>query len=228
MRRIVLATTLVAALAVPVAAQADERVIAGPLSSGFLNPNVSIDQGEKLTFLNPDVAPHDVTSVETGLFSSETVTAGTETPVNGADSLSAGTYDFICSVHPHMTGTLTVGGGGSGGGGHAGHDMKAPKLSVKALDSKASDVLKAGALSLQAKLDEAATVTAVATDAKHGMTIATGSAKLDAGTGRLTARLTGAGKRMLRNSKTISLDLALTATDAAGNAGKKTATAKLR
>ena len=83
--------------------------------------------------------------------------------MTGADSLAAGTYDFICSVHPYMTGTLTVGGGGSGGGGgHAGHDMKAPKLSVKVLDTQISEVLDAGALSLQVKLDEPATVRPVA------------------------------------------------------------------
>src|SRR4051794_21938630 len=118
MRRIVFGALLAALVTAPVA-RADERVIAAPLASGFVNPNVSIDQGEKLTFLNPDVAPHDVTSVEQGLFSSETVSTGTETPVNGADKLPPGTYDFICSVHPYMTGTLTVGSGGAGGGEHA-------------------------------------------------------------------------------------------------------------
>jgi plastocyanin len=216
----------VAGLAVPLESQADERVIAGLLSSGFLNPKVSIDPGEKLTFLNPDVAAHDVTSVEPGLFSSETVSAGSEVPVTGADSLPPGSYDFICSVHPYMKGTLAVGGGGAGGG-HEGHDMKAPKLSVKALDSKISDVLDAGAISLQVKLDEAATARAVATSGDHATTIAKGRAKLDAGGGRLAARLTGSGKRMLRGARRAELELTVIAEDAAGNAAKRTATAIL-
>jgi plastocyanin len=223
-RRIVLATLAAALVAAPVA-RADERVIAGPLSSGFLNPNVSIDQGEKLTFLNPDVAAHDVTSVESGLFKSETVTTGTETPVNGADQLPAGAYDFICSVHPYMTGTLTVGAGGPGGG-HAGHDMKAPKVSAKALDRRIADVLDAGALSLRAKLDEPATVSAVATAGKTR--VAKGRAKLDAGSGRLAAKLTGAGKRLLRKARKVTLQVTVTAQDASGNAAKSAATAKLR
>jgi len=225
-RRFVIGGALLAALVAAPAARADERVIAGPLSSGFLNPNVTIDQGEKLTFLNPDVAAHDVTSVQRGLFSSETVSAGTETPVNGADSLPPGTYDFICSVHPYMTGTLTVGSGGSGGGKHAGMDMKAPKASVKALDKSIADVLDAGALNLQAKVDEAATVSAVATAGKTQ--VATGRAKLGAGGGRLVAKLTGAGKRLLHKANKVSLSIAVTAQDAAGNSGKTTATAKLR
>jgi plastocyanin len=215
----------VAALTVVASARADERVIAAPLASGFVNPNVSIDQGEKLTFFNPDVAPHDVTSVESGLFSSETVSTGTETPVDGADKLPAGTYDFICSVHPYMTGTLTVGAGG-GGGGHAGHDMKAPKVSVKVLDTRISDVLDAGALSLQVKLDEPATVRPVA--AVDGTKVAKGRAQLGSGTSRMTAKLTAKGKALLRDAHKVDLELTTIAADAAGNAAKRTAAAKLR
>jgi plastocyanin len=207
------------------AARADERVIAAPLSSGYVNPNVTIDAGEKLTFLNPDVAPHDVTSTEPGLFASETVGAGSEVPVTGADSLGTGTYDYICSVHPYMTGTLTVAGGG-GGGGHAGHDMKPPKVSVKALDTKISEVLDAGALSLQVKLDEPATVRPVA--AVDGTKVAKGRAKLGSGSSRMPAKLTAKGKRLLRGAGKVELELTLIAADAAGNAAKRSATAKLR
>jgi plastocyanin len=217
---------LLAVLVAAPVARADERVIAAPLSSGFLTPNVTIDQGEKLTFLNPDVAPHDVTSVEEGLFSSETVSTGTETPVNGADSLPAGTYDFICSVHPYMTGTLTVGSGGSGGGGHSGHDMKAPKVSVKALDKKVADVLDAGALGLQVRSNEPATVRPVA--AVGRTKVAKGRATLGSGTSRMRAKLTSKGERLLRDAGKVELEVTLVAADAAGNASKSTATAKLR
>ncbi|MCQ7029925.1 hypothetical protein MRO55_25810, partial [Escherichia coli] len=63
--------------------------------------------------------------------------------MTGADKLGAGSYGYICSVHPYMTGTLTVTGGGGGGGGHTGHDMKAPKVSAKVLDTRISEVLDA-------------------------------------------------------------------------------------
>ncbi|MDX6581953.1 MAG: Cupredoxin-like domain [Solirubrobacterales bacterium] len=224
MRRLISATAVAVLLIVP-NAQADQRVVAGPLASGFLTPSVTIQPGEKLSFLNPDVAAHDVTSVEPGLFASKTVGAGSEVPVTGADSLPPGVYEFLCSVHPYMKGTLTVGAGGSGGD-HAGHDMKAPKLSVKALDHKLSEVLQAGALNLRTKLDEPATVSAVATAGRT--TVAKGRAKLEAGTGSLSARLTASGKRLLRGAHKVELDLTLTAEDASGNAAKSTAAATLR
>jgi plastocyanin len=225
MSRFVLAAAAAALVVAPVA-HADERVIAAPLSSGYINPDVTIDQGEKLTFLNPDIAPHDVTSTEPGLFASETVGIGSEVPVTGADTLGSGTYDYICSVHPFMTGTLTVAGGAGGGGGHTGHDMKAPKVSVKALDTRTSDVLDAGALSLQVKLNEPATVRPVA--AVDQTKVAKGRAKLESGTSRVRAKLTDKGERLLRDDGKVELALTLFAADAAGNTAKTTATAKLR
>jgi hypothetical protein len=126
-----------------------------------------------------------------------------------------------------MAGTLTVGpGGGGGGGDHAGHDMKAPKVSVKALDTRISDVLDAGALSLQVKLNEPATVRPVA--AVDGTKVAKGRAKLASGANRMAAKLTAKGKALLRDAHKVELELTLIAADDAGNAAKRTATAKLR
>ena len=144
--------------------------------------------------------------------------------MTGADALAAGTYDYICSVHPYMTGTLTVQGGG--GGGHAGHDMKAPKVSVKVLDKRISDVLDAGALALKIKLNETATLRPVV--AVDGTKVAKGREKLRSGTSRMPAKLTAKGERLLRDSRTAEVDVTLIAVDAAGNAAKRTATAKLR
>jgi plastocyanin len=218
---------IVAAFVASPAARADERIIAAPLSSGYVNPDVAIEPGEKVTFFNPDVAPHDVVSKEPGLFASETVGTGAEVPVTGADALSAGSYPFICSVHPYMEGTLTVSAGGSGGGGgHGGHDMKAPKVSVKVLDRRISDVLDAGALGIQVKLNEPATVRPVA--AVDGTKVAKGRARLGSGSTRMAMKLTAKGKRLLRNARQVELELTLIAADGAGNAAKRSATAKLR
>ena len=49
-------------------------------------------------------------------------------------------------------------------------------------------------------------------------------AKLGAGSGRLAAKLTGAGKRALRSAGKVSLSLSLTATDASGNESAESAT----
>jgi plastocyanin len=223
LRRAALAGLVTAVFAGPAQAHAAERVIAAS-SSGYLNPNVSIDSGEALTFFNADFsAPHDVTSVDPGLFKSETVNAPTEVPVVGAESLAPGSYRFLCSVHTYMEGTLTVGAGGGGGG-----DEKAPRLSARVLDDRIAEVLDAGALHLRIKLDEPATVRAVATAGRREAEVAKGRAKLDAGTAKLAARLTGRGKRLLRHADKVRLELALSARDAAGNARKAAASATLR
>lgn len=135
MKRIAIAVTSIAAATVMLAsaasAQADERVIARPLSA-YLNPNVSIDRGEALTFWNLDfTAPHDVTSVKTRnrcvkryrkgprkgecrkrvqerLFASETIEFPAEVPVKGAQKLRPGSYAYFCTIHPFMKGTLRV------------------------------------------------------------------------------------------------------------------------
>jgi hypothetical protein len=165
-----------------------------------------------------------VTSVDPGLFKSETVNAPAEVPVVGAESLAPGSYRFLCSVHTYMEGTLTVGAGGGGGGA----DEKAPRLSARVLDDRIADVLDDGALHLRLKLDEPATVRAVATAGPRETKVAKGRAKLDAGTGKLAARLTGGGKRLLRDADKVRLELALSAKDAAGNARKRAASATLR
>jgi plastocyanin len=224
LRRAGLAGLVTAVFAGPAQAHAAERVIAAS-SSGYLNPNVSIDSGEALTFFNADFsAPHDVTSVDPGLFKSETVNAPAEVPVVGAESLAPGSYRFLCSVHTYMEGTLTVGAGGGGGGA----DEKAPRLSARLLDDRIAEVLNAGALHLRVKLDEPATVRAVATAGRRQAEVGKGRAKLDAGTAKLVAQLTSRGERLLRHADRVRLELALTAKDAAGNARKRDASATLR
>jgi plastocyanin len=224
--RLAVLAAVAAVLAMPAQAAADQRVIAAPFSSGYVDPDVTIAPGEKLTFFNPDVNPHDVTSAEPGLFASETVGTGSEVPVTGADALAPGSYPFICSIHPYMKGTLTVGSGGPGGGGGSGQDRKAPKLSMKVLDEKISKVLDAGALKLRTKLDEPATVRVAAQT--EGTKVAKARKQLDAGTARVAAKLTEKGERLLRGAGSVKLEVAMIAADAAGNAAKRTVTAKLR
>ena len=90
------------------------NVIAGPLAqtAGFLTTNVTLAQGSKLTFSNLDAFAHNVASVavdENGqrLFASPNVPTGTAA-VEGSERLKAGSYEFLCTVHPSMKGKLEV------------------------------------------------------------------------------------------------------------------------
>lgn len=90
------------------------NVISGPLgqTTGFLTTNVTLAAGTKLTFTNLDVVAHNVASKEVTedgrrLFAAPNIPTGTTT-VEDSDKLKPGKYDFLCTVHPSMTGTLEV------------------------------------------------------------------------------------------------------------------------
>ena len=64
----------------------------------------------------PNSAPHNVYSRSAGpdggpLFFSTLVQAGETRAVRGTEYLSAGSYDFVCTLHNGMNGTLEVSGG---------------------------------------------------------------------------------------------------------------------
>lgn len=104
------AATLVATALIAPGNAADGVVVAAGVR--FVNPDVTITQGSRLTFANPDVAPHNVVAEATGkngpLFTSATITTGQTAEVKGVERLAPSTYTFVCTLHPSMRGTLTV------------------------------------------------------------------------------------------------------------------------
>lgn len=85
-------------------------VVAGPgaVATTYATPAISVPKGTKVDFLNLDVPQHDVVSDTPGLFRSALVGTGQRTPVTGVETLDLGSYGFYCSLHPNMTGTLSV------------------------------------------------------------------------------------------------------------------------
>lgn len=98
------------------AAPAGATVIAGPgaASTTYATPVMLTQVGGPLSFTNLDAAQHDVTATQKGpdgkpLFASKLVGLGGTTPVEGLDRVQAGqSYEFFCSIHPGMRGTLIV------------------------------------------------------------------------------------------------------------------------
>jgi plastocyanin len=123
------ALSLVGLLASPASAAA---AAAGPggFAAGFVTPVVVTAPGEGITFANFDVAPHNFVASDAFLpkkltkkakwcsgydkgrcpmFWSQTINAGQTTEVEGVDFLESGAqYEFICTLHPNMKGTLVV------------------------------------------------------------------------------------------------------------------------
>lgn len=126
--RLLLAVTAaaVAALAAPSSAQplpeGASQVVSGPQGSAtnFLTAQVLTTAGSVVSFTNLDQTTHDVTSRDTRtvvvkkrkkqvpIFASPITASGQMAAIEGTESLKPGDYDFYCSLHPGMTGTLTV------------------------------------------------------------------------------------------------------------------------
>ena len=107
---------LAAFAAAPAASQATHQPAKTVTAQNFVyTPTpTALATGDHLDFTNLDAAPHDVVSRDskadgTPLFESQVVGAGVTTPVEGTEDLAPGAYAFFCSVHPFMTGAVTVG-----------------------------------------------------------------------------------------------------------------------
>jgi plastocyanin len=231
MHRVLTAAALVASsvlLVVP-AAQADERIQAGP-SIRYTTPNVTMDQGERLTFQNLDVVGHDVTATQRGpdggaLFRTPIIGGGQEVFVEGSQYLTTGSYGFVCSIHPEMTGNLNVTSAGTPVPRPA--DTTAPRASVRLTSARVSAVRRARRLLVRVTVNEAATVALRAT--ARGATVARGAVSLKAPGSRSRAlSLTAAGRRAFRSGRRLAVTVRARAVDRAGNARTARARRTLR
>jgi plastocyanin len=81
--------------------------VAGPGAqfAGYATPVVTVAHGGSVTFTNLDVPQHDV---QGNGFGTPLINTGQNAKVVGVESLAPGSYDFFCSIHRNMKGTLTV------------------------------------------------------------------------------------------------------------------------
>jgi plastocyanin/glucose/arabinose dehydrogenase len=95
-----------------------DHVVVG-VASQYAPGTVQVYEGDTLQLLNVDNVPHNVFSRESKpdgkpLFASALITGpGATAPVVGVDALDAGSYQYFCTVHANMVGTLAVEGGPS-------------------------------------------------------------------------------------------------------------------
>lgn len=230
MRR--LAPLLLAAALVPAAtAWADEQITASPFNT-YDNPDVTIDQGERLTFRNTDVNSHDVTADQPGevngfLFQSELVGNGESSFVEGSQHLTTGRYTFACSIHPEMKGTITVTTAGTPvprGGGEGG-DTTTPVVQIDApAKARASKLRRTRRLKVTVTSSEGASAELTARVGTRQV----GKAKGELATGEtsLTVRITRKGAKRLKKGR--RLNVAVTASDAADHIGRADVDVRLR
>ena len=82
-----------------------------PRTSSSRRPQVAVKAGAPLAvvFVNQDGAPHNITISDAAgkeVFKGDIVSNATVT--YEVPALAAGTYTFICEVHPDMKGTITA------------------------------------------------------------------------------------------------------------------------
>ena len=208
-------------LAAAPAAQADEQVVAESFNR-YRTPAVTIDQGELLTFQNLDVTEHNVTARQRDgqgqpLFASATIGGNREAEVEGARSLVTGDYGFFCTVHPDMTGTLTV---TSAGTPLPRPDRSAPELRLAVGRTTLGRLARSGRLRVSVSLDESARV-AFSANAKIGSRVVAiirpRTIAFERGSARVSFRLTRAARRALGRARRAAVTVLGRAVDASGN-----------
>ena len=216
------------ALALAPSAVADETLYAVPVDR-YSSSQVTIDQGEALIFRNVDLNRHDVVAKQQAggkpLFASPLLSTGGEALVQGVQQLKGGSYEFFCSIHTYMTGTLNVTGAGSPSPAPAPSDTTAPKVTVRVLDSSVSKVRKNGKLRVEVTSDEGgnATVSATMKSGKKTVVIARGTRAFSRpGKATVSLPLTKQGKSALKGKSSAAVSVAADVKDGAGNNGRGT------
>jgi plastocyanin len=72
----------------------------------FAPKSVTVKKGQKVTWTNSDPASHNVTSSDGTIKSKDFAQGGSFTYT----ATKAGTFDYICTIHPQMKATLIVTG----------------------------------------------------------------------------------------------------------------------
>lgn len=71
----------------------------------FSPPTITVKSGETITWINRDEEPHTIVSVGKQFPKSSALDTDQEFSITVS---APGTYEYFCSVHPKMTGTIVV------------------------------------------------------------------------------------------------------------------------
>ena len=217
-----LAAGVIVSLLAAATAWADETITARPVNT-FAQAVTTIDQGEKVTLRNTDLAGHDVTATKNGddgkpLFRSELVSPGGSGPVRGTEYLTTGTYPFICTVHPGMEATLEVTSQGTP------VPRPRPGVTVKVASRDLQRVVDSGKLKLKVRSSKASLL--VGARAKAGKkSIALGNKKVqwDGGEGPIRLKLSDSARKALDKKESAKFIVTVTADHGGGHTERATA-----
>ena len=102
MRLALIAVVAAAVLTMDVAVAASTHVVVME-GVGYAPATLTVKRGDTIVWRNKDPYPHTVTAK--GAFDSGSIAAGKEWKLVAR---TPGVYPYLCTLHPIMTGTLTV------------------------------------------------------------------------------------------------------------------------
>ena len=216
-----LAAGVIVSLLAAATAWADETITARPVNS-FAQAVTTIDQGEKVTLQNSDIAGHDVTAAKTGddgkpLFRSELVSPGASGPVQGTEYLTTGTYPFVCSVHPGMEATLEVTSQGTP------VPRPKPSVTVKIASGDLQRVVETGKLKLKVRSSKASLVVGARKGGKNSIALGSKKVEWDGGEGRIRLKLSDSAREALGKKESVKVIATVTADHGGGHTERATA-----
>ena len=182
-------------------------------------------QGERLTFLNGDVTTHTVTANLSGsdgrpFFDSGNVAPGAEAFVERSQFLTTGTYAFHCSIHPFMTGTLTVTAEGTPVPRPV--DTTKPQVKVSFPAQRLAAIVKAKKVELTVTTSESAKGSVKVTAVVGKKTLVLGSAKfafLGGTASTVKVKISSSALKALKSATSAKLTATGSASDPSGNLG---------
>lgn len=172
---------------------------AGPFTQAPGASSNFVNQGDSLAF-------HNVTAASAGpdglpLFVSETVAGGSSSAVAGTQYLTTGTYPFVCTLHPGMSGDLDVSGAGTA--------VPRPGVKLAVPAQKLKQVRKSGRFKV--KVTAVAASSGVEIVVKKGNKLIGLVSKLNLASGAtktLSVKLTNAGRKAIKKGKKVPFSVA--------------------
>src|SRR5215208_661079 len=108
---LVIVSTAALLISVPAASAQDEMTVS--IQDFFFDPDqLTVAPGTTVTWVNEGEAPHTVTSTDGKELDSATLQPGDTYSFTFKEDDAGETYAYQCTIHPQMTASVTVSGGG--------------------------------------------------------------------------------------------------------------------
>ena len=145
---LIIVSTAALLISVPAASAQDEMTVS--IQDFFFDPDqLTVAPGTTVTWVNEGEAPHTVTSTDGKELDSATLQPGDTYSFTFKEDDAGETYAYQCTIHPEMTASVTVSGGG---------EMTTPSASASGSPSPSASASASASPSASVSASAAATL----------------------------------------------------------------------